>query len=82
MSDFIVETFTELLIAAAFILLIRLYVKKFTKKSACPYCGVKDYKRVQRDVFTKFILFFMNIQTLKCTKCSHKFNLILKRNKR
>lgn len=81
MTDSIIEVFIAFIIIVALILVVRVYLKKFTRKSTCPNCNAKDYKRVSRDPFTKFILFFMDVQTLKCLKCSYKFNLQLKKRK-
>ena len=81
MTDLLVEIIIFLIIGTTLIIFLRSYLKRFVSKGVCPNCDARDYKRVQRDFITKYFLFFLKIQTLKCTKCGYRFNLKLKTKK-
>jgi C4-type Zn-finger protein len=81
MTDLLIGIIILLIVGIAFIVFLRNYIKKFVNKGICPNCDARDYKRVQRDFITKYLLFFLKLQTLKCTKCSYRFNLKLKTKK-
>jgi Zn ribbon nucleic-acid-binding protein len=81
MTDLLIGIIILLIVGTAFIVFLRNYIKKFVSKGICPNCDARDYKRVKRDIITKYLLFFVSVQTLKCTKCSYQFNLKLKTKK-
>jgi C4-type Zn-finger protein len=81
MTDLLIGIIILLIVGIAFIVFLRNYIKKFVNKGICPNCDARDYKRVPRHFITKYFLFFIKLQTLKCNKCGFRFNLKLKTKK-
>ena len=81
MTDLLIGIIILLIVGTALAVFIRNYVKKFVSKGICPNCDARDYKRVPRHFITKYFLFFIKLQTLKCNKCGFRFNLKLKTKK-
>ena len=81
MTDLLIGIIILLIVSTALTVFIRNYIKKFVSKDICPNCDARDYKRVPRHFITKYFLFFIKLQTLKCNKCGFRFNLKLKTKK-
>lgn len=81
MTDLLIGIIILLIVGTALTVFIRNYIKKFVSIGICPNCDARDYKRVPRHFITKYFLFFIKLQTLKCNKCGFRFNLKLKTKK-
>jgi transposase-like protein len=56
------------------IALIMWIINNITLSDTCPRCkSSNDVKRVKRNFFTKFVLFFLRLKKNMCKKCMRTF---------